>query len=366
VLEFQAAVRERMERQPVQFFVRDLEPLLDHARAELARFLGADMDDLVFVPNATAGINTVLRSLRFQRGDEVIVTDHEYNACRNALHFIAERSTARMVVAHVPFPLETPGQIVEAILRRVTSRTRLVLLDHVTSQTGLIFPVERLARELAERGVETVVDGAHAPGMVPVNLRQLGVTYYTGNCHKWICAPKGAGFLYVRRDRQKMIRPLVVSHGANSPRTDRSRYLIEFGWTGTWDASAYLTVPEALKYVGSLVPGGWPEVMRRNHALAVAGRNIICRALGIERPCPDDLIGSLAAIPISDATDKTPQKSPLYGDLLQEKLLHDYAIEVPIIPWPAAPKRLLRISAQLYNRLAQYANLAKALVQELA
>jgi len=354
-----------MERQPVQFFVRDLEAMLDEARGELARFLEADGEDLVFVPNATTGVNSVLRSLRFQSGDELLVTDHEYNACRNALHFVAEQSGARMVVAHVPFPLQTADQMVEAVLRRVTERTRLVLVDHVTSQTGLIFPIERIAAELNERGIDILMDGAHAPGMIPLHLRELGVAYYTGNCHKWLCAPKGAGFLYVRPDRQERIRPVVISHGANSPRTDRSRFLIEFGWTGTGDPSAYLSVPEAIRYVGSQLAGGWPEVMRRDHALAVSGRDIICRALGIAPPCPDDLIGSLASIPISDATDPAPQRSPLYLDPLQEKLLRDYSIEVPIIPWPAPPKRIVRISAQLYNRAPQYTRLGRALVKEL-
>src|SRR5439155_1043152 len=150
-----------------------------------------------------------LRSLRFKRGDELLVTDHEYNACRNALNFIARQSGARIVVANVPFPLRAKEEVVDAVLSRVTSRTRLALLDHVTSQTGLVLPIQTLIRKLAHLGVETLVDGAHAPGMVPFHLRKLGATYYTGNCHKWLCAPKGAGFLHVKRDRRQSIRPLT-------------------------------------------------------------------------------------------------------------------------------------------------------------
>jgi len=362
VLEYQSALRERLERQPVQFLVRELEDLLDQARGSLARFVGASERDLVFVQNATTGVNTVLRSLQFAPGDELLVTDHEYNACRNSLDFVAQLWRARVVVVSVPFPLQGPDQIIEAVLAGTTSRTRLALLDHVTSQTGLIFPIERLVSSLNERGIDTLVDGAHAPGMVPLDLQKIGAAYYTGNCHKWVCAPKGAGFLFVREDRQQLIRPLAISHGGNSPRKDRSRFLIEFGWTGTLDPSACLSIPEALRCIGALLPGGWPEVMRRNRALALAARETLCRALNINLPCPDELIGSLASIPIADgnANDGAPS-SPLYSDPLQDRLRLEYAIEVPIIPWPAPPKRLLRISAQLYNSQRQYELLAEAL-----
>ena len=360
VLEYQRKIRGRLERQPIQFFVRDLEGLLDAARGQLAKFLGADPEGLVFVPNATAGVNTVLRSLRFKRGDELLVTDHEYNACRNALNFIAERSGGRVVVANVPFPLRAKEEVIDAVLSRVTSRTRLALLDHVTSQTGLVLPIQTLVRKLAQHGVETLVDGSHAPGMVPLNLRQLGATYYTGNCHKWLCAPKGAGFLHAQRDQRQSIRPLSISHGANSPRADRSRYLIEFGWTGTTDPTACLSAPEALRFVGALLPGGWAAVMKRNRALALAARKMLCEALQIDSPCPDEMIGALAAVPLADGTDAKPPKSPLYQDPIQERLLAQYRVEVPIIPWPAPPKRLLRISAQLYNSLPQYERLAVA------
>jgi isopenicillin-N epimerase len=361
VLEFQRGVRERLERQPVRFFVRELEGLWDEARGALASFLGADTDELVFVPNATAGVNTVLRSLRFDSGDELLVTSHEYNACRNALDFAAGQESGRVVVADVPFPMRNEEEIVGRIMERVTTRTRLALLDHVTSQTGLVLPVQRLVRELAARGVDSLIDGAHAPGMVPLNLREVGAAYYTGNCHKWLCAPKGAAFLCVRRDRRERIRPLVISHGANSPRTDRSRFLIEFGWMGTGDPSAWLSVPEALRFMGLLLPGGWPEVMRRNRELALAARKVLCKALSIEPPCPDEFIGSLVSLPLPDAAEATPSKSPLYLDPLQDRLLSEHGIEVPIIPWPTPPKRLLRVSAQLYNFLPQYERLAGAL-----
>ena len=361
VLAFQSQVRERMERQPVQFLVRDLESCLDRAREELAGFVGATPEDLVFVPNATTGVNAVLRSLPFRPGDELLVTNHEYNACRNALDHAAAGRRARVVVANIPFPLHDAGQIHEAIARVISPKTRLALLDHVTSQTALVLPIQGLVASLRERGIETLVDGAHAPGMLPLHLDRLGAAYYTGNCHKWICAPKGAGFLHVRRDRQKGIRPTVISHGANSPRRDRSRFLIEFGWTGTWDPSAWLSVPEAIRFMGSLVPGGWPEIMRRNQGLAVAARRLVCRALDQDLPCPDRLLGAMASLPLPPGALDQALDSPLYADPLQEQLLRTSRIEVPVIPWPAPPARLLRFSCQLYNALPQYQRLGSAL-----
>jgi isopenicillin-N epimerase len=361
VLEFQRALRDRLERQPVQFLVRDLEPLLDDARAAVAQFAGARTENLVFVPNATSGVNTVLRSLPFAAGDELLVTDHEYIACRNALEFAVARAGAKVVVARLPFPFESTDQIVEAIVGQVTPRTRLALVDHVTCQTGFVLPIARIVRELAARGVDTLVDGAHGPGMVPLNLETLNAAYYTGNCHKWLCAPKTAAILHVRPDRQQFIHPLSISHGFTSPRTDRSRYLIEFGWTGTLDPTACLSVPEALRFVGGLRPGGWPEIMACNRALALEAREILSQALETAPPCPVECVGSMVAVPLPDALDTERASPPLYIDPLQDHLLARYAIEVPVIPWPSFPKRFLRVSAQLYNDRAQYQLLAGAL-----
>src|SRR5437899_8079142 len=188
VLEAQQRLRERLERQPVRFFLRDFEPLLDDARSALAVFLGADPEGLVFVPNATTAVNAVLRSLALAPGDQLLVTHHAYNACRNALDFVAAAARAEVVVVPVPFPLASADAVVEAVLARATPRTRLALLDHVTSPTGLVLPIERVVRELAGRGVDTLVDGAHAPGMLPPDLGPPGAAYHAGHCHKWLGA----------------------------------------------------------------------------------------------------------------------------------------------------------------------------------
>lgn len=360
VLQCQAELRQRMERQPVQFFVRDLEGLLDEAREALGAFLGAPPHDLAWVPNATTAVNAVLGSLSFAPGDELLTTDHEYNACRNVLDLVASRAGARVVVANLPFPVAGPGQVLQAVMDRVTARTRIALIDHVTSQTGLVLPIEALVRELRARGVETLVDAAHAPGMLPLKVAAIGAAWYTGNCHKWMCAPKGAAFLYTRPDMQARTRPAVISHGASSTRTDRSRYLVEFDWMGTDDPTAVLSVPEAIRFMGQLMPGGWAAIRECNRQLVLRGRDVLCHALGIDPPCPDDMIGSLASLPLPDG-DGRPGKSPLYADPLQDILLQQFGIEVPVIPWPSPPKRLIRLSGQVYNCDGDYEKLGLAL-----
>jgi isopenicillin-N epimerase len=366
VLAEQSALRARMEAEPVRFFAADLEGLLDEARAGLAGLLGADADDLAFVPNATCGINTVLRALPLRPGDELLVTDQEYNASRNALCFAAERAGAQVVVVPLPFPLSGPQEVIDRVCAKATARTRLLLIDHVTSQTGLVLPIAELVRAMAARGVDTLVDGAHAPGMLPLALDELGAAYYTGNCHKWLCAPKGAAFLHVRRDRQAGLSPLSISHGRNSPRTDRSRFRLEFDWTGTCDPTPWLCVPAAIRFLAGLLPGGLPALQAHNRALCLWARERLCDTLGVPAPCPPQMIGSLASLPLPDgvlpggAPGEAP-RSPLYQDPLQDALVMKHRVQVPVIPWPEPPRRLLRISAQIYNSEAQYEHLAQAL-----
>jgi isopenicillin-N epimerase len=362
VLAKQSELRAQLESEPVRFMVRELEPLLDEARAVLAEFVGADTESIAFVPNATAGVNSVLRSLDLDLHDELLVTSHEYNASRNALDYVAGLVGAKVVAVDVPFPIASPDEVFDRVMERVTERTRLFLVDHVTSQTGLIFPIARLIDALKQRGIDTLVDGAHAPGMFPLNLDALGAAYYTGNLHKWVCAPKGAAFLYVRANRRRGIRPVVISHGANATRTDRSRFHLEFDWPGTWDPTACLSVPTALRFMNDIVDGGWPEVMRRNHDLALRARDILCACLGIDKPAPDEMLGSMAAVPLPDGKPFVPS---LYGEPLQDALFFEHAIEVPIHPWPHQPKRVLRISAQLYNTIDDYEKLASALTELL-
>jgi isopenicillin-N epimerase len=372
VLEAQRAWQTRIESEPVRFFSRDLNGLLDEARVELATFIDADADDLAFVPNATTGFNTVLQALRFERGDELLSTDHAYNAAKNAMDRVAARSGARVVIASVPFPISSAGAVVDAVLAHATSRTRLALLDHVTSPTAIIFPIEDLISELASQGIDTLVDGAHGPGMLDLHVAALGAAYYTGNLHKWVCAPKGAGFLWIRRDHRDAIRPLVISHGANAPGGERSLFRLEFDWTGTADPSAYLSVSEAIRFGASLLPGGWPALRARNHALTLIGRDLVCRALNVLPPIPDGLLGSMASIPLPGTqTGGQVQGIDLYGDPVHDALLEEDAIQVVTTPWPQRPdggpwQRLLRLSAAAYNDVEDYERLAAALPGVLA
>jgi isopenicillin-N epimerase len=359
VLEIQNAYRMRMEREPVRFLVRELEPFLDAARREVAAFVGADLEGLVFVPNATAGVNAVLRSLDLDKHDELLVTNHEYNASRNALEYVSQVAQSKVVAVDIPFPITSPDIVVDRIVAAVTDRTRLLLIDHITSQTALVLPVERLVAEMSRRGIDTLVDGAHAPGMLPLDLRKLGASYYTGNLHKWVCAPKGAAFLYLRENRRRGVRPIAISHGANSTRTDRSPLWLEFDWTGTFDPSAWLASGDAIRFMATLVPGGWPEVMERNRALALRARDILAHHLGIAHPAPDSMIGSMAALPLPDGDAATAPS--LYGDPLQDVLLERHHIEVPLVPWPQPPKRVLRVSAHLYNTESEYDELGRTL-----
>lgn len=359
VLEAQQGYRLQMEREPVRFFIREREPLLDAARDALARFLGATPADLVFVRNATEGVNSVLRSLDFDRDDELIVTDHAYNACRNVVEYVAKRNGARVIVATIPMPIEAEDTVVESILSTVTDKTRLLLIDHITSPTALVLPIERIIKVLDERGIDTLVDGAHAPGMIPLNLDRIGAAYYAGNCHKWMCCPKGAGFLHVRRDRRQPIHPTVISHGYNTVRPERGRFHEEFDWAGTHDPTPWLCLPDAIQFLESLFEDGLDGLRRRNHELAVAARRLLCDAVGSDPPCPEEMLGSMGAVPLW--LDDSSQKDALLSHPVHNRLFEDFRIDVPVYYWPDTPHLWTRISAQAYNSLDQYQRLANAL-----
>ncbi len=365
VLEAQRAWRDRMEAEPVQFLDRELEGHLDAVRIEVGGFLRGDPEGIAFVPNATTGVSTVLASVRFKPGDELLAGDHEYNATLNALRAAAARDGATVVIVRIPFPISDPARVVEAYLAAVTPRTRFALVSQITSPTALVLPVEALVKELDKHGIDTLVDGAHAPGMVPVDLGALGAAWWTGNAHKWLCAPKGAAILHVRADVRAETKPLVVSHGANADRRDRARFRLAFDWTGTSDPTPFLALSAAIRFVGGLNPDGWPGLMAANAAMAREARQRICERLEVELPAPSGMLGSMAAIPLPGMPATAEATRGLAASLLAEE-----RIEVPVFPFPvpaalatgAQPATaIVRISAQRYNQPEEYIALAEAL-----
>ncbi len=350
-----------MEAEPVQFLWRRYEERLEPSREILATFLGARSRDLVFVTNATTAVNAVVRSLKLRAGDQLLTTNLDYNACHNAFAEAARSAGAELVTAEIPFPVESADVITEAILRRVTKRTRLVMLDHVTSSTALVLPVQQLVRELESRGVATLVDGAHAPGMLPLNLQRLRAAFYTGNLHKWVCAPKGAAFLWAREDMQAGLQPAVVSHGNNTRRAGYTEFQDRFDWAGTFDPTAWMCVGAAIQWMEQLVPGGWPAIRRRNHDLAVNARELLCQRLNLEAPCPKSMLGSMATLPLPEPFQGKPRSGRI--DSEQLRLYDQYGIEVPYMRLGQPERRYFRVSAQVYNTLADYEYLAGALSQ---
>lgn len=369
VLDAQSNFRDRMERDPVRFFKVDLERLLDDVRERLGTLLNCRAADLAPMPNATVALNTILRNSGVSPGDEILISDHEYMSVVNELERFAAATGAKVVKAKVPFPIQSPDQVTKAFLDAVTPNTRLAFVAHITSATSLIFPVEKIVPALMARGIEVCVDGAHTPGQIPVDIRGLNPTYYVGSFHKWMSAPKGTGFLWVRPDKQvspRQFRPLSLSSRAHRVRPDRPLFLRDFDYVGTDDYTGILAVPAAIDALSSLYPGGINELMRRNHELILRGRDAVARILGVESSAPASMIGSMATIPLPDPDPEFADRPTLYDDPLQDRLVERHRVQAPVWRLGADNQRVIRISAQAYNRIDDFETLGHALVEELA
>lgn len=370
VAEAQAAMRERIERDPVRFYKADLEALMDEMRRAVGRFLNCPASDLAPFSNATHAICTVLNSIAFNPGDEVIVTDHEYMSVINELQRLSGRSGLKVVVAPIPFPIDDQTAVFNSIASRITPRTRLVLFSHITSVTSLIFPAERLVRECERAGIDVFVDATHAPGQIPVDVGAMRPTYWVGSGHKWLSAPKGTGFLYVRPDRQEGFRPLALTSRAHKVREDRPLFLRDFDYMGTDDYSAILALPAAIRFFENLLPGGLPEAMRRNHELILAGRDIVCGRLGarfgISPTCPDGMTGSMVTLLLPEPSAALAGRPTLYDDPLQDAMAANHRVQAPIWRLSSDNRRVIRLSAQVYNTEADFERCADALAEELA
>lgn len=351
VIEAQDEWRRRIEADPIEVLGRRCAQLVEEAKEPVAAAFGMRTADFGFVTNATEAANAVLQSLALKAGDELLTTDHVYHAIRQAMRQTASRAGASVREVPVPVPVKSPREIAARVLEGLSPRTRLVVVDHVTSPTALVFPVEEIIAGCRERGVEVLVDGAHSPGMISLNIQKLGATYYTANLHKWCCAPKGSAFLWVAPDRQKDVHPAVISHFLGEG------FVREFGWQGTRDLSAWLSVPAALKFMRDL---GWERVMAHNHAMAAWAHRLLCRRIGVEPMSPLDgsMLGSMATLqlppPLRDMTE--PER-----ESMQQRLYSDSHIEAPLMLWNQ--RCCLRVSCQVYNMPQQYERLAEAITK---
>jgi isopenicillin-N epimerase len=330
VFEVYQAWQLELERQPVEFIGRRLDGLLDEARAALASYLNAEIENLIYVPNATAGVNIIARSLQLQPGDEVLTTDHEYGACSYAWEYACEQRGARYVKTPIPLPVTTTEDFVERLWAGVTPNTKLIYLSHITSPTALIFPVREICQRAREAGILTMIDGAHAPGQIPLDMQAIGADFYTGNLHKWLCAPKGAAFLYARSEHHDWIVPSVISWGWIPGHT----FVSANQYQGTRDPAPYLAVPAAIQFQRDY---DWDSVRASCHALAVETRERLALLTGMPPLADERWFCQLYAAPLP----------PCDTEQAKQRLYDEYRVEVPFVNWNE--HQFVRVSIQGYN-----------------
>lgn len=344
------AWRLRMERQPVRFMKSELPSALRAAAARLGRFLGANGEDLVFVDNATTAINAIVRSLDIGPGDILATTDHGYAAVRRTLDYVASRTGARVVEIPLPFPAVGADATLDALTRGWPGKVKLFVVDHLASPTALVLPVERMAAFARAKGARVLIDGAHAPGQLALDLPRLGGDWYVGNCHKWLFAPKGCGFLWARREARAGLHPAVISHGYGEG------FHAEFDWTGTRDHSPWLAVTAALDFVEALDVDrmrAWQRELRRR-----AG-DLLQQAWGVPAGGPDDMLAAMTTLRLPDRHQPAGPADKRAAERVHDLLWANHRVEAPIVPF--AGRLWLRISAQIYNHLDEYRALAAAL-----
>jgi isopenicillin-N epimerase len=345
VLDEQRRLQERMERNPTEFLALELSQALRTSADRLAAFVKGDGSDFAFIENATAGCNMVLNSFRFSPGDEILVTNHGYPAIRKTAEHYASRGGAVVTEVKVPFPIRDPIEIMNAVANRLGPRTQLVILDHVSSPTAIVFPVRELTALCHEAGAKVLIDGAHAPGMLSLDIPAIGVDWHVGNCHKWLMAPKGSGFLWASPSSQAETHPLVISHGYGQG------FAAEFDWIGTRDPTAWLSISAAIDYHFRI---GGRLLRERNTRLAQQAANLLAKHWNTERGADDALTESMSTV-----------RLPLVGEATDERALEvrctlrkDHRIDAAVIAFKGS--LWLRLSAQAYNQFHEYERLADA------
>jgi isopenicillin-N epimerase len=339
VLEVYQTWQRRLEAQPVRFLARESLEYFRDARGKLATYLHADPINLVFIPNATFGVNVVARSFDLQSGDEVLTSNHEYGACDNAWKFLAKKHGFQIVQQEIPLPSPSKGEIVDTLWAGVSEQTRLIFLSHITSSTAIRLPIEEICQRAREKDIPVLVDGAHAPGQINLNLQDLGADFYIGNCHKWMMAPKGAAFLHIQPQYQDFIQPLVVSWGwgENCPYQSDSRLQAILEWWGTKDPAAYFSVPAAIRFQAE---HKWDEVRQNCQLILAEALTQIEELTGmpsIYHPNEDNFVQVGAGLLPGDSRP----------DELQSWLYENFRIEIPVIQW--GDQWLIRPSVQGYN-----------------
>jgi len=314
------------------------------------------------MPNGTIAMAVAMNAIELEPGDEIVATDHEYAATFNELARICERTGARVVKAAAALPVTGPEQVVEAVRSAITDRTQLIVVSHIASASAIIFPAQELADLANERGIPILLDGAHTPGQIAIDLEALQPAFYAASCHKWVNAPKGTGFLYARPDMQARVRTLAQSCRVHVAR-ERKAFLCDTDYVGTNDYSANLVIPDAIEHMAAQLPGGWPAILKSNHDKIVAAINLVTGRTPATPIAPPDMIGSMASVALPP--NPTPDRPTVYDDLLQDALLKRHRIQVPVWEIPGVAPRVMRISAQLYNEHAEYQSLAEALNEEL-
>jgi isopenicillin-N epimerase len=345
-----------IEKNPVAFLGRRSAELLAHSRAVLAQYLGAQPEHLIYVSNATSGVNTVARSVPLSAGDEILTTDHEYGACDNTWNFVCRHTGAKYVAIEIPLPF-VAGEFTERIWSRVTPRTRVIYLSHITSTTALILPIAELCRRAKAAGILTLIDGAHVPGHIGLNLDRVGADFYTGNCHKWLCAPKGAAFLHARPEHHPLLEAPVVSWGYSTKITGHTGFdaytgtsLLErhLQWQGTRDLAPFLTVPTAIEFQAR---HGWDQIRQECHALAGEALERCCEMTGLDPVGADTDFGQMVVLPVP----------VMNAELLKETLFNRYRIEIPVTTHKG--RLFVRLSLQGYNTREDVETLLQALRQ---
>ena len=351
VFEIQNQWRKRIEAEPVEFLGRENDALVAEVKRHVGDWLHMRPQDFGLMTNATEGVNSYLRSLSLKPGDELLTTNHVYNAVRQTMRYLASISGAVYREIAIPTPITSDEQIVTAIAANLNASTRLLVIDHVTSPTALIFPLKTILAVCRDRLVDVLVDGAHAPAMLELDIESLQPAAYAGNLHKWACAPKGSAFLWVRPDRQTQVHPCTVSHYWNEG------FAREFDWQGTRDVSAWLTIPNALQYMNAI---GWPKIREHNHRLCMWAQSMLCQRWNVQPIAPMDgsMTGSMATIALPGRLAKLP---PEAGFALHKALYHGDQIEVPLMRWQ--DELHVRISVQVYNKPQDYHRLADAILR---